>query len=103
MQLPSPVLNALPEQGGTGLELGVVRAHPRLAQSPLSCSGGLLARPGWLPRWCSSPILKFVWAFASILLECAFLIAHFGEFSYLGLQNMYIPNLVKNVSCKPLF
>ena len=59
--------------------------------------------PGW--AWASAvlvfcPSVEYVWAFAYILLEYAFLIAHFGVFSYLCLQNMYTPQLVENVSCK---
>ena len=49
----------------------------------------------WAPSWAWAsavlvlcPGVEYEWAFAYILLECDFLIAHFGVFSYLCLQNM---------------
>jgi hypothetical protein len=45
-----------------------------------------------------------VWlGFALVLLEYAFVIMHFDVFSLIALQNMYIPKLMENVSCKALF
>ena len=60
--------------------------------------------PGW--AWASTvmvfcPIMEYEWAFAYVLLECAFSVAHFGACSHVALQNMYIPKLMENVSCKP--
>ena len=90
-----------PSGAGGGAPTPWVRPHPRPAYSPPPCSGGLQARPGWFLRRYSGLKLKFGWAFAYVLLEYAFFIVHFGEFSYLCLQNMYIPKLVENVSYKP--
>ena len=45
----------------------------------------------------------YEWAFAFVLFEYAFLIAHFGVFSLVALPNMYILKLMKTVSCKALF
>ena len=60
--------------------------------------------PGW--AWASAvlvfcPGVEYKWAFAYVLLECAFSVVHFGAFSRVALQNMYIRKLVENVSCKP--
>ena len=64
--------------------------------------GGLLGGPRPLPCWCSGPSVEYEWAFAFVLLEYAFLIAHFGVFSLVALQNMYILKLMENVSYKAL-
>ena len=74
MQPPPYALNALPEKGGPGGAGGGaptpwVQRHPRPARSPPPCSGGLLAGPRWLPRWCSSPSLKFGWALLVVSLN----------------------------------
>jgi hypothetical protein len=60
--------------------------------------------PGW--AWASivlvfCPGVKYEWAFAYVFLECAFLVAHFGVFSCIAMQDIYIPKLMENVSCKP--
>ena len=64
----------------------------------------------WVAGWAwMAPTLVFwpkfeVWmGFDCVLLECAFSIAHFGAFSHIALQNMYIPKLVENVSYKAIF
>ena len=44
------------------------------------------------------PDLEFGWAFACVLLECSFLIAHFSVLSLVALQNIYVPKLMENVS-----
>ena len=56
-----------PGRAGGDVSTPWVWPHPRPAQSPSPCSSGLLAGPGWLPCWCSGPILKFGWA---LLLFC---------------------------------
>ena len=105
MQPPLGALIAPPEQGGLsrvggGTPAPWVRPHPGLARSPPPCFG-LLARPGWLPHWCSGRSVEFWMGLLVVLLERAFLIVHFGVFSCIALQNIYIPKLMENVSCKP--
>ena len=39
--------------------------------------------------------VEYEWAFAYVLLECAFSVAHFGAFSRVARQNMYIPKLME--------
>ena len=97
MEPPPHALNASLEKCGARWSQGV-RAH-------LGCVRTLGV---WAPSqaWASSvlvfyPGVEFEWDFAYILLECTFLIVHFGVFSYLCLQNMYTPKLMENVSCKP--
>ena len=51
---------------------------------------------------CCAGVLAQVWSMNGLLLEYAFLIAHFGVFSLVALQNMYIPKLMENVSYKAL-
>ena len=105
MQPPPRALNAPPEKGGARGGVGAPGGAATPWAARLATAFGM-----WPPGWDKAsamlvfcPILKYEWVFVYVLLEYAFLIAHFGEFSYLCLQNMYIPNLVKNVSCKPLF
>ena len=75
--------------------LGAVRSHPRLTHSPPPCSGGFLARLGWLPRWC----LAQIWLLDGLLLDSfaqdllyAFRVAPFD----------HIPMYFMNKSCKTL-
>jgi hypothetical protein len=81
--------------GGVG---GGAPARPGPARSPPPCSGGWLAGPRWLPRWCFGPSLKFGWALLVVLLECAFSDAYFSVFSDVALQNIHVPKLAENVS-----
>jgi hypothetical protein len=92
MQLPPLALNAPQRKVGLGGARGGA-AHPGLHAWPLPLACGLLGGPG--------PLSEVWMHFASILLECAFWFVNFVEFSYLCLQNMYIPKLMENVSCKP--
>ena len=62
----------------------------------------------WAPGWARAsamlvfyPDVEYEWAFAYVLLECAFSVIYFGAFTCVALQNMYIPKLMENMSCKP--
>jgi hypothetical protein len=55
--------------------------------------------------WMPPPLVFWpncvVWTGLLVLLKYAFWKAYFDVFPLLCLQNMYIPKLVENVSCKP--
>ena len=85
------------------MELGTVRPHPGYAHTLGYMPGHRLRRVGyWLGLGlCHTsflPINGVGWALLCVLLECAFLVAHFSVLSCVALQNIYIPKLVENVS-----
>ena len=102
MQPPPRALNAPLEEGGARRSWGQCGRTQDVA-APWAAR--LAAFGVWAPDWAwAFAVLvfclgvKYEWAFAYVLLECAFLIAHFGVFSHIVQQNMYIPKLMENVS-----
>ena len=104
MQPPPHALNAPLEKGGPYRVRGGVAAP---WATHLATTFGMWA-PGWawsspdlLLCWCSALMGSMNGLFACVLVEYAFSFVHFGVFSCIALQNMYIPKLMENVSCKP--
>jgi hypothetical protein len=67
-----------------------ILSHPGLVCSPPPFSVGLLARPGWLPCWCSAHVCLVGWAFAC----CAFVeyALHFLDWRTFDHISMYFMN-----------